>query len=176
MNLLKVALLVAESSHCTKLKVGAVASVEGRIIATGYNGSISGFSNTCEEEQHYCEHCDSIVQDTGIFKVPIRRENSNTKRQYSVHHRVCETVVNKVSKTKDFIVHAEQNLIAFCAKQGIALKGATITITHSPCKECAKLIVQSGIAKVHFSEEYRDLRSLEFLKEAGIEVTKVHNV
>lgn len=51
-------------------------------------------------------------------------------------------------------IHAEQNLISFCAKNGIKTNGATIYITHSPCIHCAKLIIASGIKRVVYNELY----------------------
>ncbi len=51
-------------------------------------------------------------------------------------------------------IHAEQNLISFCAKNGIKTDGATIYITHSPCIHCAKLIIASGIKRVVYNELY----------------------
>lgn len=53
-------------------------------------------------------------------------------------------------------VHAEQNIIAFAARHGIKLKGGTLYITHSPCEECAKLIVQAGIKEIFYINEFRD--------------------
>lgn len=113
----------AEQSYCKRLKVGAVLAREGRILATGYNGTITGTSNTCE----------------------------------------CED-----GTTSDFTLHAEQNLITFCAKHGIPTNGATIYITHSPCKQCSKLIAQSGITEVVYSTPYRDSEGLDFLSACNI--------
>lgn len=63
-------------------------------------------------------------------------------------------------------VHAEANLIAFCARYGIETDGCILYISLSPCEKCAELIVQSGIKEVIFEELYRDaptaLYSLEF--------------
>ena len=54
-------------------------------------------------------------------------------------------------------VHAEANLIAYSAKQGIALEGSTIYLTLSPCEKCAELLIQSGIKEVVFLEQYRKI-------------------
>lgn len=70
-------------------------------------------------------------------------------------------------------VHAEANIIAFCAKHGISTNGATIYITLSPCEKCAELIVQSGIMKVFYIEEYRDLTGIDILLEQGIKVKQI---
>ena len=71
-------------------------------------------------------------------------------------------------KTSAFTLHAEQNLITFCAKHGIPTNGATIYITHSPCKQCSKLIAQSGITEVVYSTPYRDSEGLDFLAACNI--------
>ena len=66
-------------------------------------------------------------------------------------------------------VHAEANVIAFAAKEGIQTMGATLYTTHSPCMECAKLIINAGIRRVVYWEEYRDPSPLELLERAGVE-------
>lgn len=66
-------------------------------------------------------------------------------------------------------VHAEANSIAFAAASGVATRGATIYTTHSPCRNCAKLILTAAIRRVVFSREYRDRSGLELLEAAGVE-------
>lgn len=60
-------------------------------------------------------------------------------------------------------VHAEANIIAFCAKEGISTKGTTLYTTLSPCEKCAELIVQAGIERIHYLESYRDVTGLDIL-------------
>lgn len=115
----------AEHSYCKRKKVGAVLSFDGREIASGYNGTVSGLNNDCEGED-------------GL--------------------------------TKDLVLHAEQNLISYCAKQGISMKDTTMYITVSPCQNCAKLIAQSGVTKVLYGKVYKDDTGLEFLKSVGVSV------
>ena len=81
----------------------------------------------------------------------------------------CETE----GVTNPEVVHAEENAILFCAKNGMATEGATLYTTVSPCGVCAKMIVVSGIKRVVYKEEYRDTSALDFLWEAGVEVTKM---
>ncbi len=78
-------------------------------------------------------------------------------------------------KTKKEVLHAELNLICKCAKSGISIAGATIYVTLSPCIECAKLILQCGIKRVVYLEEYRNLDGINFLKQNGIEVLEFSN-
>lgn len=66
-------------------------------------------------------------------------------------------------------IHAEMNAIAFAAKNGISTEKAELYCTHSPCINCSKIIVQSGIKKVYYAELY-DRQAIDFLREAGVEV------
>jgi dCMP deaminase len=65
-------------------------------------------------------------------------------------------------------VHAEANAIAFAAKEGIETFGATIYTTHSPCIECAKLLINSGIQRVMYWEKYRDPAPVNLLMSVGV--------
>lgn len=69
-----------------------------------------------------------------------------------------------------YVLHAEANAITKVARTTQSAKGATLYITLSPCKECAKLILQTGIQRVVFTEMYRDQTGVQFLKDAGITV------
>ena len=77
--------------------------------------------------------------------------------------------------TSEFILHAEQNLLMSCAKYGIPTTGATLYVTHSPCKTCSKLIAQAGISEVIYSADYRDTDGLDFLKACNVKIRKVNN-
>lgn len=71
--------------------------------------------------------------------------------------------------TKWFTLHAEANAITKLVRySGLPVDGSTLYITLSPCKECSKLILQSGIKKVYYSEEYRDSEGIDFLKSVNI--------
>lgn len=72
--------------------------------------------------------------------------------------------------TKPEVVHAEENVILFCAKEGISTKNKILYTTLSPCFQCAKMIITSGIKKVVIKELYRDLSGIELLKRFGIEI------
>jgi dCMP deaminase len=73
-------------------------------------------------------------------------------------------------KTKPFVLHAEANAITKVAKSNNSSDKATLYITTSPCLECAKLIIQSGIERVVFCEKYRIEDGLRLLEKAGVEV------
>ena len=80
---------------------------------------------------------------------------------------VCE---DENGLTKPYVLHAEANAITKIARSGNNSEGATLYITDSPCIECAKLIIQSGIARVIYAREYRLTEGVELLRRAGIEV------
>lgn len=80
---------------------------------------------------------------------------------------VCE---DEEGYTKWYVLHAEANAILKVAASTQSAKGATLYITLSPCKECSKLIHQSGIKRVVYIREYRDTTGVELLRKAGVEV------
>lgn len=72
--------------------------------------------------------------------------------------------------TKPYVLHAEANAITKIAKSGNNSDGATLYVTASPCMECAKLIIQSGIRRVVYGELYRLTGGIDLLERAGVEV------
>ena len=74
--------------------------------------------------------------------------------------------------TLSYVLHAESNAILKCAKYGRSTNGSTLYITHSPCIECAKLIIQAGIIRVVYLEDYKKSEGIELLKRVGIKVEK----
>ena len=80
---------------------------------------------------------------------------------------VCEDENNK---TKPYVLHAEANAITKVARSSNSSEGATLYVTSSPCIECAKLIIQAGIRRVVYGEQYRLTDGIDLLKRAGIEV------
>jgi dCMP deaminase len=75
--------------------------------------------------------------------------------------------------TRPEVLHAESNAISKLAKTHNSGLGAELFITHAPCINCAKLILQSGISRVYFGEQYRSDDGLRFLKNSGLEVTQL---
>lgn len=82
---------------------------------------------------------------------------------------VCE---DENGVTKPYVLHAEANAITKVAKSSNSSLGATLYVTASPCVECAKLIIQAGITRVVYSEEYRITDGVDLLRRAGIQVEK----
>jgi len=91
----------------------------------------------------------------------------------------CENTIGyhrgePVLKTKPEVLHAESNAIAKLARSTNSGLGADLFVTHMPCLDCAKLIHQSGISRVYYSENYRDDSGLTFLKKSGIIVEQIN--
>jgi dCMP deaminase len=75
-------------------------------------------------------------------------------------------------ETKWDVIHGEANAILKCARHGHSCDGATLYQTHSPCRDCSKIIIQSGLKRLVYVEEYKDITGLEFLRDAGVEIVK----
>ena len=125
---LKMAMEWASLSHCNRKKVGALIVKNRMIISDGYNGTPSGFDNSCEDEN---------------------------------------------GETYWHVLHAEANAILKTASSTHNCNGATLYLTLSPCKDCSKLILQSGIKRLVYIKKYKDSSGIIFLKEAGVEITEI---
>ena len=75
--------------------------------------------------------------------------------------------------TKWYVLHAEANAISKVARSTQSCENATLYITLSPCRECSKLIHQSGIKRVVYQKGYRDTSGIDFLIKAGVEVVQM---
>ncbi|WP_407890879.1 deoxycytidylate deaminase [Lacticaseibacillus sp. N501-2] len=111
---MKLALNVAERSTCERATVGAVLVKDHRIIATGYNGSISG--------DPHCDEAGHLMRDGHCIRT----------------------------------LHAEMNAILQCALNGVSTKGATVYVTFFPCLNCTKALIQSGVSKIYYANDYRN--------------------
>ena len=162
---LMMAKIWATNSHAVRNKVGALIVKDGMIISDGYNGTPSGFDNTCEIEVK----CD-LIQEPDDF------QGLNIEAECNSHHGDCSKCPHHYLVTKPEVLHAEANAITKVAKSTNSSEGSTLYVTLSPCLECAKLIIQSGIKRVVYNEQYRDISGLELLKKAGIEVEQIQNL
>ncbi len=122
---LRIAKEWGQLSYCQRKKVGAIIVKDRMIISDGYNGTPSGFENSCEDPE-------------GL--------------------------------TQWYVLHAEANAILKVASSTQSCEGATLYITLSPCRECSKLIHQSGIKRVVYQDAYKDTSGVDFLMKAGVEV------
>lgn len=86
----------------------------------------------------------------------------------------CEHDVGGQLVTNDEVLHAESNAISKCAKFPSSTDAATCYVTLSPCLQCSKLIIQSGIKRVVYLDEYRDLSGVELLLKCGIKVQQIY--
>jgi len=156
---------VAEMSYARRLHVGAVVVKDGRIISMGWNGMPAGWDNNCENIEW--------MGDAGGWLEP-----EEIKEQWPLEgiymDKNGEEYVNRYRlKTKPEVLHAESNAIAKLAKSNDSGAGADLFVTHAPCIDCAKLIFQSGVSRVFYSEDYRDASGVRFLENSGVEITKL---
>ena len=82
----------------------------------------------------------------------------------------CEDPDNK---TNWYVLHAEANAILKIARSTQSCENATLYLTLSPCRECSKLVLQSGIKRLVYINEYSDREGLKFLAGAGVEVIQI---
>ena len=150
---MQVAVLTSKRSSCLRKKVGAVLVKDHRIIGIGYNGLAPGEKPHCDV-YFYNKY---INEKTNIY--PTFEEYQKSKEFYDEH--------GLYSIKKE--LHAESNLFAFCAKNGIATDCCMLYLTESPCTSCAKLVVQTGINKVYYLNLYdRDQDGIKLLLDNNI--------
>jgi dCMP deaminase len=86
----------------------------------------------------------------------------------------CNDCEDENGNTHWYVLHAEANAITKLAKCGASSTGATLYITMSPCKECTKLIIQSGIKRVVYSSKYKDNSGINFLGNFNVKCEYIH--
>lgn len=151
---MKVAEQTATLSYAKRLQVGAVIVKDKNIISFGYNGTPEGMDNSCEN----------------VYFIPDGPDtdfNTMTEQGY-VFGTDKETSGWVKSVTKPEVIHAEANAICKLARQGGSGEGSSLFLTHAPCIECAKMIVQSGIKEVYWKTPYRDTSGLDLLHKADV--------
>ena len=104
---------------------------------------------------------DSMIISDGYNGTPSGFEN------------ICE---DENGLPRPYVLHAEANAITKLARSNNSGQGATLYVTASPCMECAKLIIQSGIKRVVFNELYRICDGIDLLRRAGVEVEHIENI
>ena len=135
---IKMAEALSTLSYAERAKVGCLIVNEcGQIVSQGYNGTPGGFDNCCETVERVLNK-----EDTELYGHNILEDKFVTKKD---------------------VLHAESNAISKCAKWGGSTNNATLYVTLSPCYECAKLIIQAGIRRVVYKDEYRDTEILPVL-------------
>ena len=74
-----------------------------------------------------------------------------------------------------YVLHAEANAILKVAKSTNNCNGSTLYLTHSPCKECSKIVLQAGIIRLVYIEKYKDESGLIFLQNAGVDILQIED-
>jgi len=171
--LMEHATVAAKRGTCSRLRVGAVFSREGRILATGYNGAPKG--------QPHCEHYvvgdgdrpewvdDMMAQEwpEGCHFQPgefFTRAGDDRRWERDVLHG-CP-IAN----------HAERNGIDFAARHGISLEGSEVHVTHMPCPTCAGSLLNVGVKRVIYKVPYRIASGVWMLTAAGIRVVDLSSM
>lgn len=125
------AYLISKRATCDRLTVGAVIVKDNQLIATGYNGSLSGEP-----------HC-----------------NDDS----------CLTRGGHCIRT----IHAEMNALLQCARTGANSNNSTVYVTHFPCLNCMKALLQAGISKIYYAEDYHnDEYAIRLANNLGAELIK----
>jgi dCMP deaminase len=157
---MQMAYQTAKLSYAQRRRVGCIIVKDEQIVSFGYNGTPHGFDNTCEED----------VITRQYFENPDRALELEEDHGYTCANGCCEKTT---TKTKQEVLHAESNAITKLAKSTMTSIDADLYTTTAPCFQCAKLIIQSGIKRVYYSENYRDMSGVELLNKANIEVKEV---
>lgn len=123
---LGIAAVVSWRACCTGAKVGAIAVKNDHILATGYNGTPRRWPNCGDEGS--CPRCE------------VRESDSKFSSSSNLDICVC--------------VHAEANAIATAARFGVPLDGSVFYVTHQPCLDCAKELIQVGVEEVHYLKSF----------------------
>lgn len=118
----------------------------GAVIAKNKRIMTTGYNGAC----------------SGIISCKDRKEcmRRKSKIESGTRQEIC------------YAVHAEQNAVIQAAKLGVSIDGATIYCTHQPCVICAKIIINSGIKRIVYGEDYPDDFAVQLCKEAGVALYK----
>lgn len=142
----------SQLSTAERLKVGCVIVKDHRIISIGYNGTPHDWNNCCESETYH--YRDENTNHTEMLEKGYRWDDLN--------ERYVELV------TRPEVIHAEANALMKLVRDGDSAKGAHLFVTHAPCVECAKMIVQSGISQVRYKNIYRSEEGISLLRKSKV--------
>lgn len=155
--------VVAQRSTCLRSQVGAVIVKDGRVVSMGYNGPVAGMP-ACITPMEWMDllDCQERNDMMGFQMQTYKKEFLGL-----IKGRVC------MGPGCTRSCHAETNAIAFAARSGVAVEGCTMYCTMSPCINCVKVIVNSGIKELKYLEEYRDTSGIDLLVRAGLTVARL---
>lgn len=169
---------VAKRGTCSRLQVGVVFARDGRVISTGYNGAPAGMPH-CDHQ--YWDGSDPepewAYQLNGVYylgKQSLQDYVINARRKLYWDGNVASDLgIGEEPPGCTVAEHAERNAIAFAARYGVALEGTEMYVTHMPCADCARSIINAGIARVVWKHPYRLTRGVEILEQAGVAVLDI---
>jgi len=151
---LEMAYVFANLSKAKRRKVGCIIVKDGQVISNGFNGTPSGFNNRCEVKLSTYDERDTYYEkDEWIYN---HLDKKYTRLQ-----------------TKPEVLHAESNALMKIARSTNSSIGSTMYLTCSPFFECAKLIIQSGIARLVYKEDYRKEDGIDLLRLTDIIIEKI---
>jgi len=169
--LMRMAQVVALRGTCSRAKVGAVISKDGRILTLGYNGAPKGLPH-CTHESWKMNAVNESEAPTWLLPLLHNRDMPFNGYETFYWDGVSVTIIAGTGQAPGCQVseHAERNAIAWSARTGVALEGAQIHCTHAPCLDCARAIINAGIECVSYVIPYRLTAGVELLEQAGIQV------
>lgn len=146
---LEMSLTLGSLGTCSRAQVGAIITTHGRAVSWGYNGAPPGLPH-CSENMH------GYVHGWKHYELDYP-----TKEEWMafIDSNGCKNAT-----------HAEQNALAFAARQGISTDDGTLYVERSPCEACARLCIAAGIARVVFRVAYRDATGINLLRSAGVNI------
>lgn len=139
---------LATLSKGVRAKVGAIAVTKQGVIITGINGLPKQLGNELEYRD---------MRLVSTFGESPRWEEG-------------ELI------TKDEVIHAENNILVKCAREGVSLLDSTVYVTLSCCKHCSSMLSVSGVSRVVYDTPYKDLSGIGILEQCGITVDKLSDL
>lgn len=136
---------MASLSYGVRAKVGAVAVTANGVLITGVNGLPRQLGNNLEYRS---------LNIISTFGSPAIIEEGNLI-------------------TKNTVIHAENNILVKCAREGVSMLGSTVYITLAPCAHCASMLVSAGVTRVVYKDDYKTKEGLETLTACSVEVVKL---
>lgn len=152
---LRVAFETAKMSRARRLQVGAVLVSGDNIISYGWNGTPAGQDNDCEYKTY--RPVGSCEAHSGVGENDVWTQEGDKEWAW-------------VSKPN--VLHAESNVFSKLLRTGggPSTIGTSLYLTHSPCVACANTILQNGVKAVKFNIPYRDVSSVQYLRNANVDV------
>lgn len=173
--LMQFAKVAATRGTCPELQVGCAFSLNGRILVTGYNGAPAGMPH-CDHESYTWGLFGSIpewVTDRTKRAEPVGFEPQNGNTWWREGDTILFFSTRQERPTCRTAGHAERNGIDFAARHGISLLGSTLGVTHMPCLDCSRSLVNVGVTQVFYETPYRITAGVELLRAAGVAVDQL---